>query len=137
MSLRKPTEQRYQVNDPSIPTDQFDPSRHLRSATSQRVTQDVSVLYVDDALWAPLTGELRHRVLTLLRRGARTIVLDLAAMSRIDAAGVGQLVRAYNVAVAAERVLRLVNTSRRVREILERVGLFDLLSEGLESDTRQ
>ena len=118
----------YHVNDPSIGTSQLDSTRHSAPATAAPLTQDVAVLYVDHPLCAPLTGELRHRVHSLLRRGARTVVLDLAAVARIDAAGVGQLVRAYNVAVAAECVLRLAHTPARVREILERVGLFSLFN---------
>jgi anti-anti-sigma factor len=77
-----------------------------------------------------LTAELRHRVHALLRRGERTIVLDLGRLASIDAAGIGQLVRAYNVSRAATAGFRLANASARLRELLERVGLFDLLSAG-------
>ena len=69
-----------------------------------------------------------HGVNTLLPERQRTIVLDLARVPSIDAAGVGELVRAYNVATAADRVLRIANTTPRVREILELVGLYDRLS---------
>jgi anti-anti-sigma factor len=106
-------------------------------ATPQPVTHDAFVLYVDDAVRVPLTSELRHRVRDLLRRGEQTIVLDLAAVSSIDAGGVSQLVRAYNMAVAAECELRIEHTAPRVREILERVGLFNLLSRRCESDRLQ
>ena len=50
--------------------------------------------------------------------------MDLAGVSTIDAAGIGQLVRAYNIATASQGALRIVNTSSRVREMLERVRLF-------------
>jgi hypothetical protein len=40
------------------------------------------------------------------------------------------LVRAYNVTRALKGVLRLANATARVREVLERVGLFDVLSAG-------
>ena len=125
----------YHVNDPSTGTDQLNPSRRA-PVTPPPVTQNGSVLHVDDPLWMPVTGALRHRVHSLLRRGARTIILDLTGLSRIDAAGVGQLVRAYNVTVAEDGVLRLVHASARVREILERVGLFNLLDGSLEFDDR-
>jgi anti-anti-sigma factor len=127
----------YHVNDPSLAIDQLNPSRQPALATAQPVTHDVFVLYVDDALRVPLTSELRHRVRDLLCRGEQTIVLDLAGVSSIDAAGVGQLVRAYNMAVAAECELRIEHTAPRVREILERVGLFNLLSRRSESDQLQ
>ena len=77
-----------------------------------------------------LTAELRHRVHALLRYGQREIVVDVGRLSSIDAAGVGQLVRAYNVTRALKSGLRLANATARVREVLERVGLFDVLSAG-------
>jgi anti-anti-sigma factor len=91
------------------------------------------VIHLDSAFGAPFTGELRHRVHELLCQGMHTIVLDLAGVSTIDAAGVGQLVRAYNVAIAAEGVLTIVHAAGPVREVLRRAGLFDLLSAGAES----
>jgi anti-anti-sigma factor len=80
----------------------------------------------------PFNGELLHMVLTLLRRGGRRIVLDLAGVSRIDAAGIGELVRAYNIATAANAAFRIANANPRVREMLERVGLFDRFERGPE-----
>ena len=73
----------------------------------------------------PFNGELPYMVRALLRRGNRRIVLDLAVVWRIDAAGIGDLVRAYNIAIAANAALRIANTTPRVRAMLERVGLFD------------
>jgi len=116
----------YHVNDPSIGADQLNSARQPAPLTSP---QSAPVLYVTDPLWMPATGALRHRVHSLIRGGVRTVTLDLTGVHRIDAAGVGQLVRAYNVTVAAEGVLRLAHAPARVREILERVGLFNLLSD--------
>lgn len=78
----------------------------------------------DDCARVPFNWAFRHVVRTLVRRGERGIVVDLAGVSRIDAAGIGQLVRAYNIAAASGGALRIVNTSSRVREMLERVRLF-------------
>jgi anti-anti-sigma factor len=91
-------------------------------------SEEHCVLYLVGPLRRPLRGTLRHDVLLLLRRGHRRIMLDLTRVSRIDAAGVGELVRAYNVTVAVNGVLRIAHSSAWVREILQRVGLFDLLS---------
>jgi anti-anti-sigma factor len=96
------------------------------------LTDSVSArsLYLVGALQAPLTGELRHKVHALLRHGRRTIVLDMAGVPSIDAAGVGELVWAYNITRAAHGVLQVVNATAWVREILERVALFHVLSAG-------
>ena len=66
-------------------------------------------------------------VRTLLRRGGRHIVLDLACVSKIDAAGIGELVRGYNLAMGSNGTLRIANTNPWVREMLERVDLYDRL----------
>jgi anti-anti-sigma factor len=87
------------------------------------------VLYLDGTLRTPVDRGLRHSVRALLRRGQRRVVLDLSRVLRIDAAGISELVRAYNMATATQGVLRIVHATPWVRQILERVGLFDILSE--------
>ena len=94
----------------------------------------LSRLYLEGPLHAPLNRELSQRVQTLLNGGGRAIVLDLTNVPSIDAAGVGELVRAYNMAIAANGVLQTVHATAWVREILERAGLFDLLSAGAHAD---
>jgi len=91
-------------------------------------SHDFCTLYVAGPLLMPGNRDLRRQVRSLLTRGKRAIVVDLQRVSRIDAAGVGELVRAYNMVVAADGLLRIVNVRRRVREILTRVQLLDLLS---------
>jgi anti-sigma B factor antagonist len=76
----------------------------------------------------PVSRALRRDVRALLRCGARAIVVDLAEVSRIDAAGVGELIRAFNMTAAVDGALRIANASAWVRQILELTGLFDLLS---------
>jgi anti-anti-sigma factor len=99
------------------------------SDTRERVSHDVSIVEVEGPR-VPVNGELRHRVLFLLRHSERHLVLNLAHVSRIDAAGVGELVRSYNVAMAAKGGLRITRVTRYVRSILKRVGLFEILSTG-------
>ena len=90
------------------------------------------VLYLRGALQTPVDGELEQQVRAHLDRGARVIILDLNLMSRIDAAGVGDLVRAYNMVIATNGVLWVVHPTAWVRHILDRVGLLDILSRGLQ-----
>ena len=87
------------------------------------------VVRVEGSLRVPVSRALRREVRALLRRGARAIVVDLAAVSRIDAAGVGELIRAFNMTAAVDGALRIANASAWVRQILELIELFDLLSE--------
>ena len=88
----------------------------------------MSVVRLEGSLRAPINRVLRRQVRGLLRRGERRIVLDLTQIPVIDAAGIGELVRAFNMSAAADGQLRIVNTTRWVRQILEFVGLFELLS---------
>jgi anti-anti-sigma factor len=83
---------------------------------------------VEGPLQMPLSRSLRHDVHALLRRGERRIELDLAAVSKIDAAGIGELIRTFNMATATNGALRIVNATAWVREVLERAHLFDVLT---------
>jgi len=93
-------------------------------------TEHSYVVRLGDWLRLPFKGEVPHMVRTLLRRGERNIVLDLACVSKIDGVGIGELVRAYNLAMGNHGTLRIANTNPWVREMLERVGLFDRLKAG-------
>jgi anti-anti-sigma factor len=88
-----------------------------------------SVLHVKGDLRSPLNGALRRQVQALIDRGERNIVLDLARLSDIDAAGIGELVRVYNMLVSANGTLQIAHAQGTIRRILERVGLFSLLAE--------
>ena len=85
---------------------------------------------LEDSRWLPSSGELPRAVRALVDRGERRIVLDLAGVVRIDAAGIGELVRGYNIALARRGAVRIVNVNHWVRVMLERVGLFDHLNAG-------
>ncbi len=86
------------------------------------------IVRVEGPLRVPVSRALRREVRTLLRRGERAIVVDLAEVARIDAAGVGELIRAFNMTAAVDGALRIANASAWVRQILKLIGLFDLLS---------
>jgi anti-anti-sigma factor len=92
----------------------------------------LSVLHVEGPLRVPVNADLAHRVQALLRRGARRILLNLARVSDLDAAGVGELVHAYNMTSAMNGVLQIAHTRGRIRELLDRVGLLALLSADSE-----
>jgi anti-anti-sigma factor len=107
------------------------------SAVLQLYPKRVQAVHVEGALQGTVNGVLRHNVRTLLLRGERRIVLDMSAVSGLDAAGVGELIRAFNVTMAGNGVLRIVNASGWVREMLERAHLFDLLSGEIETERRR
>jgi anti-anti-sigma factor len=87
-----------------------------------------SVLEVEGTLQAPVSATLRQSVDTLLSRGERTILLNLARVPAIDAAGIGELLRVYHTTVEAGGALRVTSANPRVRRLLDVVGVFRLLS---------
>jgi anti-anti-sigma factor len=89
--------------------------------------ENTTVLHPDGALRAPATGDLLRRVEALLEAGERAIVLSLAGVTDIDAAGVGALVRARNLAESVGGRFRVVDATGRTREVLARTGLLGLL----------
>jgi anti-anti-sigma factor len=103
--------------------------RGVVSAVLGSCSPAICVVQLDGPLRVPVDGALRHRVRALLGRGHRDIVVDLARVPTVDAAGVGELVRAYNLTNAAEGVLRIVHASAWVRRLLESAGLFGLISD--------
>jgi anti-anti-sigma factor len=88
----------------------------------------VAVLYLRGRLRWPVSPELRQRVEVLLARGERAILLDLANVTAIDAAGVGELVQLYGLADATDGALWIDNANDTVSTLLERAGLLELLS---------
>jgi anti-anti-sigma factor len=87
-----------------------------------------SVLELEGTLRAPLNGELRQEVELLLGRNERRILVNLARLSAIDAAGVGALVDAYVIASGNGGVLRVCDANGRVRQLLDVAGVLDFLS---------
>src|SRR5262245_44756298 len=102
----------------------------LSATVDRNATGDgLSVLHVEGTLRAPVRRDLRRRVQALLAAGRRSILLDLARLSDLDAAGLGELVRVYNLAEAADGALWIDNASVRARKLLDVAGLFGLLAE--------
>jgi anti-anti-sigma factor len=86
------------------------------------------IIPVEGALSAPIESRLMPRVQAALCRGARRVRLDLSRLSSIDAAGVGELVAAFNATKAAGGVLDISHAGRKVRHVLEATGVYALLT---------
>ena len=86
------------------------------------------VVCLDGPLRLPVRANLERQVRARLDRGERAVVLDLSGVWTIDAAGVGELVRAYQAVSGVDGWFSVVNATPWVRQVLESVGLFGLLS---------
>lgn len=94
----------------------------------ERFLRGASVLNVVGPLRAPVSLALRRRVRALLRRGERSILVDLARVTDLDAAGLGELAHVYRMADAANGVLQVACTTRMVRKLLGLTGLLQVLT---------
>ena len=99
------------------------------SAVLEIPSRERCVVRVAGALHVPWARDLTEKVRSLVRRGERDIVIDLADVPTIDAGGIGELIRIYRRIAGVNGTLRIIHARERVRTLLDRVGLFDLLND--------
>ena len=87
---------------------------------TQRQEQGVTILDVQGKITIGVGDvAVRDAVQTALASGNRDILLNLAAVSTIDSAGVGELVSAYTTVTNRGGRLKLVNLPSKVNDILQ------------------
>jgi anti-anti-sigma factor len=91
-------------------------------------SRNTRLVYAQGPLRVPLGHDWQDTLRAYLRRGDRVFVLDLTRVTSIDAAGVGELVRAHNLTAAASGSFAIVNANAWVREMLDRAGLSGVLN---------
>jgi anti-sigma B factor antagonist len=64
------------------------------------------------------TMTVRTTVGNILKSGGKKIVLNLADVTHIDCAGIGELVRAYTTVVKNGGQLKLLSLTKEIRELL-------------------
>ncbi len=85
-------------------------------------TREVSGVMIVDLSGKIMLGEggmtLRDEVRKLLAKGSKKILLNLAEVSYIDSAGLGELVSAYTAVKNSGGELKLLNLTAKVRDLL-------------------
>ena len=86
----------------------------------QHAVGDVVVLKVtgDIAIGKDGEGVLEETIRTLTEQGRTRLLLDLAGVSYVDSAGLGELVRAYSTTKACGGALKLLRVGRHLQELL-------------------
>jgi anti-anti-sigma factor len=97
---------------------------------TDRSFDKAAIVHLRGDLRAPSSRVLSHQVQSLLRRGERRILVNLAEVTHLDAAGLGELVAMHNTVAAANGSLRIAGAAGRVRRLLVLTGLCDLLERG-------
>ncbi len=67
---------------------------------------------------------LRKTIRSLIEEGRMRILLNLGDVDYIDSAGIGELVSSYSAVKSRGGELKLLNLSRRVRDILQLTKLY-------------
>ena len=64
------------------------------------------------------TMAVRNTVRDILKSNGKKIVLNLADVNYIDSSGIGELVRTYTTVANEGKQLKLLNLTKRIRELL-------------------
>jgi anti-sigma B factor antagonist len=74
------------------------------------------------------TMSVRTAVGAILKNGGRKIVLNLSDVNYIDSAGVGELVSTYTTVVKHGGQLKLLNLTKKIRDVLAITRLLTVFS---------
>ena len=87
---------------------------------TERTVGGVRVLDIDGAITGDAGSALRlsDKVRSLLQQGEKRLVLNLARVSYVDSAGLGELVSAYTTAARQEAAVKLLNVTKRLNDLL-------------------
>ncbi len=84
-----------------------------------RTVGDVHVLDISGKIvLGDATRTMRHTISDLLVNGGRKIVLNLTDVNYIDSSGIGELVRTFSTVANEGKELKLLNLTKKVRELL-------------------
>jgi anti-sigma B factor antagonist len=97
---------------------------------TERSIGDATILDLRGTLFGPdATERLGAAIRRLARAGRQQLVVNLADVPSIDAAGLGALVDAYSVVTRNRGTLRLTNVARRLHDLIvitRLVTVFDI-----------
>jgi anti-sigma B factor antagonist len=96
----------------------------------ERVVRDVVIVKITGDITLKKRGDvmLHDKVRSLIQQGHRKVLIDLAAVSYVDSAGLGELVQAYSTTRNGGGSLRLFNPTKRLQDLLvitDLVRMFD------------
>ena len=86
----------------------------------QRVVGEVAIMQVLGDITLGKGGDviLKDKIQSLLQQGYRKLILDMGAVSYVDSAGLGQLVQVYATTSHLGGSLKLLNLTKRLKDLL-------------------
>jgi anti-sigma B factor antagonist len=94
-----------------------------------RKVGDVSIVDINGKITlGENTGMLRDEVRSLLSRGAKNLVFNMAHVGYIDSSGLGELVSAYTTAANQGGSLKLLNLQSKARDLMQLTKLYTVFA---------
>ncbi len=86
----------------------------------QRIAGDVAIIKVTGDITLNKGGDvlLKDKVQSLLQQGHKHLLVDLSGVAYVDSAGLGGLVQAYVTTKNRGGALRLLNITKRLRDLM-------------------
>jgi anti-sigma B factor antagonist len=86
----------------------------------QRMAGNIAIISIDGDITLNKGGDvlLKDKVQSLIQQGTKNIVIDLSRVSYVDSAGLGQLVQAYATTKNKGGALKLVNVTKKLKDLL-------------------
>ena len=86
----------------------------------QRIVDNVAIIKVTGDITLSKGGDvlLKDKVQSLLHQGYTNLLIDLSGVSYVDSAGLGELVQTYVTAKNRGGRLRLLNPTKRLKDLL-------------------
>jgi len=86
----------------------------------QRVAGNVAIITVTGDITLNKGGDvlLKDKVQSLIQQGHKNLLIDLSGVSYVDSAGLGELVQAYATTKNRGGALKLVNVTKRLKDLL-------------------
>ena len=87
---------------------------------SQRTIGDVVIVDVSGKITLGDGGDaiLKDKMQSLMQQGKKHVLLNLGEVSYVDSAGLGEIVQAYATMNKGGGALKLLNTTKRIKDLL-------------------
>ena len=107
---------------------------------SERTIGDVVVVDVSGKITLGDGGDaiLKDKLRSLVQQGKKKILLNLADVAYVDSAGLGAIVQSYTTVTNQGGGLKLVNTTKRIKDLLaitKLLTVFDTFDSEAEAVT--
>jgi anti-sigma B factor antagonist len=102
---------------------------HMALSAKVRRVGDVAVVDLNGKITlGENTGILRDELRSLLAQGTKNILLNMADVSYVDSAGLGELVGAYTTAANQGGSVKLLNPQTKMRDLMQITKLYTIFT---------